>query len=216
MYFKYPRTYHLHWSEGLQNDDKKLTDYSEFIGKEIICTVKMDGENTSMYTDKIHARSLDSNNHESRNYVKGMWGDIRHLIPKGWRICGENMYAKHSIHYTELETYFYVFNIWDENNVCLSWQDTLDWCDLLDLIPVPNIYKGIYDEKILKDIALNIDPEKQEGYVIRTTDSFHYDDFSTHVAKYVRKNHVQTDEHWSLKEIIPNLLKFLKKDNWII
>lgn len=29
-YYKYPKTYHLSWSKGVQNDDKLLTDYSNF------------------------------------------------------------------------------------------------------------------------------------------------------------------------------------------
>lgn len=35
-----------------------------------------------------------------------------------------------------------------------------------------------------------------EGIVIRNADSFPLEDFSKNVVKYVRKNHVQTDEHW--------------------
>lgn len=36
-----------------------------------------------------------------------------------------------------------------------------------------------------------------EGYVTRNLDSFHINDFDKNVAKCVRKNHVQTDEHWT-------------------
>ena len=35
-----------------------------------------------------------------------------------------------------------------------------------------------------------------EGVVVRNIESFPLDDFSKNVVKYVRKNHVQTDEHW--------------------
>ena len=47
-----------------------------------------------------------------------------------------------------------------------------------------------------------------EGFVVRNVDSFAYEDFSKNVAKYVRKNHVQTDEHWT-KNWQPN-----KVDEW--
>ena len=44
-YIKYPRTWHHPISEGVTDDDKVLKDTSNFEGKEIVVTVKMDGEN---------------------------------------------------------------------------------------------------------------------------------------------------------------------------
>ena len=58
-YKKYPRTFHLPFSKGSTSDDKFLKDYSNFENKDIIVTLKMDGENTTMYNDHIHARSLE-------------------------------------------------------------------------------------------------------------------------------------------------------------
>lgn len=202
---KYPHTYHLEWSEAVGGDDKVQHDITNFVGKEIVITEKMDGENTNMYRDFIHARSLDSNNHPSRNWVKGLWGSIRHNIPENWRICGENLYAKHSIFYDYLSSYFMVFNIWNENNICLCWDDTIDWCTLLGIEHVPVIYRGVFDIDYIKNIK--IDSVKQEGFVIRLAESFHFDDFSKSVVKFVRKNHVQTDEHWMSQPIYPNKLK---------
>lgn len=141
MKLKYPRTYHFEWSEGCTSDDKIQYDLSNFENKEIIITEKMDGENTAMMKDCIYARSLDSNNHISRNYVKGIWGNIKHEIPDGFRICGENMYAKHSIHYNNLKSYFLVFSIWN-NEECLSWDETLEYCDLLNLTTVDDLSDG--------------------------------------------------------------------------
>jgi hypothetical protein len=103
---------------------------SFFKGKEIICSIKMDGENTNMYSDYIHARSIDSKYHSSRTWVKNFYFKIRHKIPEGWRICGENMYAKHSIHYRHLKSYFLLFSIWDKDNICLSWDETFKWAQL--------------------------------------------------------------------------------------
>jgi hypothetical protein len=203
--FKYPRTFHLPFSEGVTSDDKVLKDLSCFEGKEIIISEKRDGENTTMMNDCFFARSLDSNNHPSRNWVKGLWGKINYNIPDKWRICGENLYAKHSIGYDELNSYFEVFNIWTEDNVCLSWDNTVTWCILLGLEPVPVIYRGIFDIEMLKN--LKIDPDKQEGFVVRLADSFKYEDFGKSVAKWVRKGHVQTDEHWTTQKIEPNKLK---------
>ena len=100
MLVKYPRTYHFPFSPGTSSDDKILHDYSSIEGlKDIIVTEKIDGENTTLYSHAIHARSLDSRHHPSRDWVKGLWGGIRHSIPTSMRICGENMYACHSIKY---------------------------------------------------------------------------------------------------------------------
>jgi len=202
MRYKYPRTYHLPHSEGCTSDDKKLSNYDNFIGKEIIITEKRDGENSTLYTDYTHARSLDSADHPSRHWLKNMWTNICYNIPKGWRICGENLYAKHSIYYENLETYFEVFSIWNEKNECLSWDETLEWCELLNLKHVPILWRGKFDEEFIKQFK--VDTELQEGYVIRIVDSFKYNDFEKSIAKYVRKDHVQTDNHWMNSKIIPN------------
>jgi hypothetical protein len=44
-YIKYPRTLHLPWSPGLTNDDRQLKSTEHFEGREVVVTVKMDGEN---------------------------------------------------------------------------------------------------------------------------------------------------------------------------
>lgn len=69
-------------------------------------------------------------------------------------------------------------------------------------------------ESKLKDIAKNINlklftynGDECEGYVIRTANSFHYDDMDANIAKFVRKNHIKTDKHWSKSEIIKNELQ---------
>ena len=203
---KYPKTLHFSWSEGLQNDDRKLENTDGFVEKEVVCTIKMDGENTSMTNQYIHARSLDSVDHPSRHWVKGLWGSIKHNIPDNMIICGENMFAHHSIFYDDLSTYFYVFNIWIDN-VCLSYDETLEYCTLLGLEHVPIIYRGVFDEKIIKKLYDDLDKEKVEGIVVRTTDSFSRTDFQKYCAKAVRKGHVQTDSHWMSKPITPNQLK---------
>ena len=207
MYYKYPRTNHFSWSLGSTNDDKFHKTLEPFIGMQVVNTEKMDGENSNIYNDKFHARSLDSNDHESRHWLKGLWGTIKNEIPDGWRICGENLYAKHSIYYDDLDSYFKVFSIWDENNMCLSWDDTLMICESLNLKTVREISRGIFDEAYLRDLANNIDLNKIEGYVTRNINSFHYDDFNKNVGKMVRKGHVQTDQHWMYNKIIPNKLK---------
>lgn len=206
-YKKYPRTPHLPWSRTVGDDDKILPDDSIFLNKNVVITEKMDGENTSIYRDHLHARSIDSRYHPSRAWIANFANTFSYKMPEGWRICGENLYAKHSIKYNSLKSYFYGFSIWNENNKCLSWGETLKYFECFGITAVPILYEGIYDRNIIKRVTSNLDTKKQEGYVIRNRDSFNYDDFKCNVGKYVRKSHVQTDKHWMHSELEINNLE---------
>lgn len=204
---KYPRTYHFPWTGSAAADDKITADVSCMENRTIVVTEKMDGENTTMARDYIHARSVDSRHHESRAWVKAFWAGIRYNIPDGWRICGENMYAQHTIPYNDLPSYFLGFSIWDNANRCLSWGDTIIWFDRLGVENVPVLYQGTYDEKVLHDLTLPENLKETEGYVARVYMGFQFSEFEREVRKYVRKDHVQTDEHWMFRPVIPNGLK---------
>jgi len=204
---KYPRTMHFQWSPGMTSDDRVLYNTDAFEGRRVILTEKLDGENTTMYRDYIHARSIDGLHHDSRNWVKGFRSQFAHEIPEGWRICGENMYAEHSLHYYNLKSYFYMFSLWNERNVCQSWDDTIEWGQILGIETVPVLYDGIFDEAKIRKICESLDREKVEGAVLRVADAFAYGDFKNVVAKYVRKNHVTTGTHWMYGKMMrPNHL----------
>lgn len=202
--YKYPRTPHLPWSEGATSDDKKLDNVDHFEGKMVYITEKLDGECTTLYRDYIHARSLDSATNFTRSWVQNFHRSIAHNIPPGWRIVGENVWAEHSIRYESLKSYFYPFAVYDNNNFCLSLDDTEIFLrteafkDLPDRWKFPTkptlIYRDVFDAYCIESI--HVDSTKQEGYVVRTVEGFKYEDFGQHVAKYVRKGHVQTDVHW--------------------
>jgi len=202
--FKYPRTFHLPWSEGISKDDRVLKSIDQFHGKNVVVTEKMDGENTTLYRDGLHARSLDSKDHESRHWIKAFWSTIRYDIPLNFRVCGENLYAKHSIYYKNLKSFFYGFSVWIED-YCCSWEYTLRFFNNLSITPVPILYIGPWDEE---KIRLCYDPNNpyQEGYVVRIVDGFSYNEFNQYVAKFVRKGHVQTDTHWMHQKIMRNEL----------
>lgn len=193
---KYPRTHHLQWSPGVNDDDRVIDSMDAFIGKRVIVTEKKDGENTSLYNDYTHARSVDGRSHPSRSWVKQFWSGISADIPPGWRICGENLYAKHSIAYEALPSYFMGFSIWNEKNVCLDWDDTLEWFELLGITPVPVLYDGIYDESAIKSLWSDKDWDTREGYVLRVAGTISYAEFRTNVAKFVRPGHNMTVKHW--------------------
>lgn len=100
-----------------------------------------------------------------------------------------------------------VFSIWNERNVCLSWDETLEWCELLGLSTVPVIYKGVFDEAFLKSWYNETYGENEcEGYVVRLADSFDYHDFKKSIAKFVRPNHVTSSNYWRHQKIVANQL----------
>ena len=109
---KYPRTHHFSWSPGRSRDDLVLDGVGHFEAMEsVVVTEKLDGENTTLYRSHSHARSLDSKSHPSRNWLKAFHATISYKIPEDVRVCGENVFAQHSIGYGSLTTYFYVFSI---------------------------------------------------------------------------------------------------------
>ena len=196
-YIKYPRTHHLPASPGATDDDKILRSTSAFEGERVIVSIKGDGENSSLYPDYLHARSIDGRNHPSRNWLRQFHAGIGHNIPEDWHVCGENMYAVHSIRYDNLPSWFLGFSIWNEFNVCLPWDETLEWFELIGITPVRVVYDGIFDEDEIVRISQEAVLSGEEGTVTRVARAFSYKDFAECVAKFVRPNHVQTDEHWA-------------------
>lgn len=204
-YVKYPRTWHLPWSENVKKDDRRLRSTSAFEGEEVVVTLKQDGENTTMYPNYMHARSITAHAHPSRSWVKFVHAQIQADIPEGYRVCGENLYAKHSIHYQNLTSYFQIFSIWDDRNICLSWDDTVEWSQLLGIETVPVLYRGIWDSQAVKAVHKpTFKGDTTEGYVVRLARSFTYGEFRKAMAKFVRKDHVGTHGHWMRSQVIPN------------
>jgi len=206
---KFPRTYHLPWSMCRSRDDLVLEGVEHFEAMDrVIVTEKLDGENTNLYRDNLHARSLNSKSHPSRNWLKGYHVTFSYLIPEDIRICGENVYAKHSIEYSELTTYFYVFGIF-RGDLCLGWRETKGICSRLNLEMVPVLYEGGWNEEKIKACwrGKSIFGSSQEGYVVRNYSGFLYSEFSLNAAKYVRADHVNSDVHWMNALVVPNKLK---------
>ena len=216
---KYPRTMNMPHSGSNSSDDVWWEDCAPFDGKEVVVTCKLDGECTTIYPDgHVHARSIDTNHHPSRSWIKAFAAGVSYQFSDGTRICGENVFAWHSIFYTELPSYFFVFGIYNDE-VCVSWDEVSQICETLDIQTVPVIYRGVWDEEKIKglwtgegayptfDNPDQKNPCDAEGYVVRLADEFPYADFRECCAKYVRPAHVQTDQNWMTRKVIPNLLK---------
>jgi hypothetical protein len=209
---KYPRTHHLTWSPGATSDDKVLPSIEHFIGQEVVVTEKLDGENTTIYANGyIHARSLDSKPHKSRDAAYRLAERIgQDGLPDDMRICGENVYAQHAIGYRNLPAYFISFGIY-QGDTCLSWDETLDWCHLLGLYHAAVLYRGPWDEAVIRACwtgrSTTSPGDPQEGYVVRLAGAFPLAAFGSSVAKYVRPGHVEEGAvHWMHRPIVPNTL----------
>ncbi len=216
---KYPRTRHMVISPGFTPDDLCATEeiYKQWIGKEVIATSKLDGEATTFGNADgkafIHARSVDGYNSgpaaHTRDWMRKYAGQISHELPDNWRFCGENCYAVHSVKYTKLPTYFFLYNIWNEKNECLSWQETTEWANLLGVKTVPVLYQGLWDQQKLENLwpyPAVYGEQEPEGYVIRLAEKFSYANFQNSLVKWVRENHV-AGEHWSRGPVTANQLK---------
>ena len=172
--------------------------------------------NSTIYNNGYyHPRSVIDDGHKSRDWLKGFKAKLSYLIGENQRVCGENMYAEHSIKYDNLKSYFYIFNIWwktESYDLCYNWDTVValckDWSTYLNepVLHVPVLYDGKFDYDKIKEIYENLDYDKQEGIVCRTAHGFYYEQFQTHIAKAIRPKHITTDEHWS-KTWKPNKLK---------
>lgn len=207
-----------------------LTSVDHFLNIPVVITEKMDGSNLCMTTHAVYARSHNgAPTHESFNYAKSLHAQVRHSIPDGISVFGEYVYAVHSIRYSELPGYFLVFGVReDDTGKWWSWDLTCELAKELGFPTVPVLaqsstfeledqtyWQGMYETEgqLREDSKLEYlfrnggkwENDISEGYVVRVLGEF--TDFSKSVAKYVRANHVRTDEHWTSKEVERNSLK---------
>lgn len=197
---KYPRTLHLPWSPGVSDDDKVLSTLDTWEGSEVVVTEKMDGENTTVYPDGyMHARSIDSGPHPSRDQLSAEIQQWAYDLPPDWRACGENLTATHSVEYAELPSRFLLFSLWD-GNTCIDWDTTTEWADLLRLHTPPVLWRGEWsDAHRMREVLAEVwgsTTHESEGYVVRPVGAFTRNEFPVRVGKYVRQGHVTTDRHW--------------------
>jgi hypothetical protein len=202
---KYNRTNHLPYSPGSTNDDRISNSVSTLLGIEIVITEKLDGENTGMKDEGVYARS------HAEFTTSGWSREVRQLhkvkvegqLGEGLFLFGENMEGIHSIEYNNLDSYFYIFGLRDNDN-WIPWYQVEEYSYLLDIPTVPVLFKGVVEtEKELKDLVDSLVSKpselggQREGIVIRNAGSFDNADFKDNVMKWVRAGHVTTTNHWT-------------------
>ena len=211
---KYGRTFHYPFSPGTTSDDRINHCYWEDIAQieKVVHTEKLDGENTCLNQYGVFARSHAAPTiHPWANYLKERW----HLIKNDLgdlEIFGENLYAIHSIRYDNLEHHFYVFGIRHLDR-WLSWEEVQFYAALLDFPTVPELRiveplgRTIFEKTALAIVnqpssfdsfdVQTQEPCIMEGIVSRNIEEYDVANFKKNVFKYVRKDHVKTDEHWT-------------------
>jgi hypothetical protein len=218
---KAPRIYHLPWSEVISKDDKTIKHNNMFNGKDVVVTVKYDGASISLYNDgTFHSRSIQSSRQQDSNdYLHSWWANKLYtdnyvILHNKWpnlRLVGENMYTTHTIQYNNLEDVFLLHSAWN-GTTCLSWDDTLTICTLLNITSVPVLYKGIYKEDIVKGYN-TLDRYRDdivEGYIVRNSDEYLYNDSNFNIAKFVSSRFViKNDKHWALNGIRRNNISYV-------
>ncbi|MGX9357300.1 RNA ligase family protein [Roseobacteraceae bacterium S113] len=182
-----------------------MSDLSGLLGQEGIVTEKMDGENTTIHSRGLYARSPDSRYHPSRDWVKSFAAGISHLLAPNERIVGENVFARHSVAYYALASYFYGF-AWIVEDQVMSWADTKTRFAELGITSVPLLYSGRMTQSALDGVIAQMDFDAQEGFVARIAASFAENTMARHVGKYVRQGHVQSETHWMKGPFIANKL----------
>jgi hypothetical protein len=192
---KYPRTFHLPDSPGATADDKIQHDLSWLDG-ELVVTEKLDGGNVTFTRDEMYARAPGSGTHPWDRPAKALWAMTAYRIPDGWRVCGESMWARRSIAYTDLPGVFIVFGIWDETDTLLGWDDTVDWARRLELPVVPVLYRGASLTRARAAWPRLRDRATSEGYVVRGAGRIPAEEFPLRVLKWVRSDHVSTPAGW--------------------
>jgi len=170
---------------------------------DLVVTEKMDGENTTIHAGGCHARSPDGGYHSSRDWIKAFGAGIAPQLAEDERIIGENLYARHSITYHSLPSYFLGF-AWIIGDEIQPWDMTLARFQELNIQHVPIMYRGPYKQSLFDDLAKALDTSRQEGFVVRRACAFAESAMSDCLGKYVREGHVQTDAHWMKMNIVPN------------
>ena len=201
-YTKAPRTWRLPWCPDDSGDDKVLKDVSGLEGRNVVVTAKMDGENISLYGSNgyVHARKVEPLNTPNSERIKALAAELGPDLPEGWRLCGESIIRQHTIHYQNLRAhhrwYLNVFNLWDDKNECLSWDQICEWSELLNLPMVPVLYRGPWNQKLIQSLFRpEFENDPMEGYVVRIEDGFQFRDYRKFVGKFVRPKFQQPQTH---------------------
>ena len=215
MSTKYPRSFHLPWSPGGTSDDKRLRDVGRLVDTEVVITEKCDGSNLTYTRKSVFSRShAGPPSHPSFDLAKATHARIAHMLPEGLSLFCEYCYAVHSIEYDALVDHSMVFGARDDTTgVFLDWDSVVARALDVGLPTVPVLFRGVVGSaRTLEALTTSLSAEPsalggmREGVVVRRAGAFTEAELATSLGKWVRRDHVQTDEHWSHQAIRPQRL----------
>jgi hypothetical protein len=200
----------------VHRDDHYHIDPGFFLGRDVVITEKLDGGIAAINADRVYARSSGApTNQPWFAYMKGRTVPKFYGLPPSVCVYGEDLYGVHSIEYDPLPDTFFLFHVLERmvENIetpnthrdCFwSWNAAEEFARQYSVNTVPVLHRGRFEkiseitEYFMDNIGSpSIYGPSREGFVMRVIESFPFDEFEFHVCKFVRKNHVQTDKHWT-------------------
>jgi protein-tyrosine phosphatase/adenylate kinase family enzyme len=221
---KFPRTKHL-LNLGAATRDDLIMDKREqqqFLDKEIYIEEKIDGanfgisikdgtlvcQNRSHYVDsKYHSQFKDLD-----KWLFGNQTDLYQILTDDFGstdtfiLFGEWVYAKHSIGYTKLPSYFVAFDLFNKKTGMFISRDFLEKKLFDTKIPIINLISKTTINKV-DDLKKFIGASAyydgpMEGIYIRICEDSH----TTQRGKVVRTNFLSSDNHWSKNILVKNII----------
>lgn len=206
--YKLPRTHHLPWSPNKKDTSDKVHKHVDFLlNRQLVVTKKMDGECQCWTKNSFSLRSPDSKGGKLRSKARAKWAEIQWRIPDNKILFVEDISNMHSIQYPSDIPQFYLIAaavLTRDKGVFFlpyewgsEFESVIAYAMRFGLEPVPLLFetKVRSEEQLEKETSHIIDTNIDEGFVIRPKLGFF--DWTSSTAKWVRENHVKTDEHWT-------------------
>ena len=228
---KFPRTRHLFNIGSASRDDLILSssDAEAFLQSSdpsttVVVEEKVDGANLGISLDssgvfKVQNRSHYVNSKSHAQFKKlDKWLEDHYedlsiaLDAKGsqsgrWILYGEWLFAKHSIHYTDLPNMFLAFDLFDTKTKCFLSREALS-----ERLKGTNIHQ-------VREIEVEKADEQSLVHIVRSRQSSYYEGIVEGVylrrqrdgktidrAKIVRSDFIAGDEHWNRRGVTPNIV----------
>jgi hypothetical protein len=192
-----------------------MADVSSLLDVPLVITEKCDGSNLTYTRTSVFSRSHSGPpGHPSFDLAKATHARIAHELSLGLSLFCEYCYAVHSITYGALPDYSLVFGARDDREGrWWDWDMVVAQAADLGLPTVPELYRGqVSTVRELEALTLSLAAQPsvfggpREGVVVRHAGEFRDADFQRSLAKWVRSDHVTTDEHWMHQNIRPQRL----------
>ncbi len=211
-FVKFPRTHWLPIGEKPYKNERYLTgkETEEIFLGDVHVSEKLDGANVgisyqqgSLILQK-RGRFIKEGEHPQYGAFKD-WAYRRYYLfsqlLEDTVLFGEWLFAKHSIHYTRLPDYFFMFDVW-QNGIFLPIEERDSIAERLGLYVPPTIYQGFLSLNEIPPLIQqsHYSNESMEGIVVR---SLRNPDLR---GKYVRPDFIRGQGHWSKHKFEKNQL----------